>query len=194
MKKIKSIIFSCVMFVIFLTNVKASNYDIKLTQEHIKAKPGEIAEIEIFVKDIDMGKTGVNTIEGYINYDKDLIESIEIQNENEWKTTYNSDTTSNLYGKFLTVKDEGVKHEEKIATLKLKIKDKVTKSTSKIEIKDITSNDGENLVIIGDKEAIIEFEGVEVVNTGDVTLVLGIGLISLMIVLNILLNKKKVIE
>lgn len=195
MKKIKQIIVIFAIFMMFVTNINASSYDLSVNPENIKAKKGDILEVEIILKDIDMGEKGINTIEGYIEYDEDIIENIEIINENQWQMTYNGDVESELYGKFLSVKNtDGVKEEEKIATLRFKIKDSIKKQKSQISIKEITSNDGENLVDIGEKIVNLEFEGVSVVNTGDITVILMLGIISLVLITNVILNNKKIKE
>ena len=142
-----------------------------------------------------MGEKGINVIEGYIEYDEDVIESIEIIDENQWQMTYNNDKTSELYGKFLSKKNiEGTKENEKIAKIKLKIKDKISKTTSQIKIKEITSNDGEKLINIGEKIVNLEFEGVNIVNTGDITLILILGIISLVLIANLILSNRKIRE
>lgn len=195
MKRIKQIIGMFAIFMMFVTSINASSYDLSVNPENIKAKMGDTLEIEINLKDIDMGEKGINVIEGYIEYDEDVIESIEIIDENQWQMTYNNDKKSELYGKFLSKKNiEGTKENEKIAKIKLKIKDKISKTTSQIKIKEITSNDGEKLINIGEKIINLEFEGVNIVNTGDITLILILGIISLVLIANLILSNRKIRE
>lgn len=195
MKRIKQIIGIFAIFMMFVTSINASSYDLSVNPENIKAKMGDTLEIEINLKDIDMGEKGINVIEGYIEYDEDVIESIEIIDENQWQMTYNNDKKSELYGKFLGKKNiEGTKGNEKIAKIKLKIKDKISKTTSQVKIKEITSNDGEKLINIGEKTINLEFEGVNIVNTGDITLILILGIISLVLIANLILSNRKIRE
>lgn len=195
MKRIKQIFAIFAIFMMFVTSINASSYDLSVTPENIKAKKGDTLEIEITLKDIDMGEKGINVIEGYIEYDEDVIESIEIIDENQWQMTYNNDKKSELYGKFLSKKNiDGTKENEKIAKIKLKIKDKISKTTSQVKIKEITSNDGEKLINIGEKIVNLEFEGVSVVNTGDITLILILGIISLVLIANLILSNRKIRE
>ena len=195
MKRIKQIIGIFAIFMMFVTSINASSYDLSVNPENIKAKMGDTLEIEINLKDIDMGEKGINVIEGYIEYDEDVIESIEIIDENQWQMTYNNDKKSELYGKFLSKKNiEGTKENEKIAKIKLKIKDKISKTTSQVKIKEITSNDGEKLINIGEKIVNLEFEGVNIVNTGDITLILILGIISLVLIANLILSNRKIRE
>ena len=75
------------------------------------------------------------------------------------------------------VKDiEGIKENEEVLTLKIKVKDKVKKESTKVILKDLTSNDGENLVNIGNKEININFDGVKAENTGDNTIIIVTGI------------------
>ena len=195
MKRIKQVIGIFAIFMMFVTSINASSYDLSVNPENIKAKMGDTLEIEINLKDIDMGEKGINVIEGYIEYDEDVIESIEIIDENQWQMTYNNDKKSELYGKFLSKKNiEGTKGNEKIAKIKLKIKDKISKTTSQIKITEITSNDGETLINIGEKTINLEFEGVNIVNTGDITLILILGIISLVLIVNLILSNRKIRE
>lgn len=195
MRKIKLLSAIFFVMVIFSGSISASSFDINLTPEKIKAKQGDVVEIEVSLKDIDMTEKGMNTLEGYIEYDKDVINSVEIESKNNWKTIYNSDNKSELYGKFLTLKDtESVKENENIAVLRFKIKDKIRKQSTKIIIKEIMSNDGEELVNIGNREIEIEFEGINVVNTGDITVILLVGVILIVLLVNIMIRRKHIKE
>ena len=89
---------------------------------------------------------------------------------------------------------EGIKENEEVLTLKIKVKDKVKKESTKVTLKDLTSNDGENLVNIGDKEININFEGVKAVNTGDNTIILVTGIMLAALVTYLISIKKDVKE
>ena len=157
---------------------------------------------------------------GYIKYDEEIIEKIEIINQNGWKMTYNNDKNSNLYGKFLSLKDsDGTVKNEIIAKIKVKIKDNISKESGEIKIQEITSNDGENLVNIGDKVINLIVRGPkqednktnenldndnkqnkenegneqlkESVKTGDNVLPIMTGIIMLVIAANIFLKDKR---
>ena len=142
-----------------------------------------------------MKEKGINALEGYINFDEDVIENVELETKNDWQIEYNKDSNSDLYGKFLMVKDiEGIKENEEVLTLKIKVKDKVKKEGTKVILKDLTSNDGDNLVNIGNKEININFEGVKTVNTGDSTIILVTGIMLLALVTYLISIKKDVKE
>ena len=176
MKKLRLITALSIIMVSLTGIVSASSFDVGVNPTEVTAKQGESIEVKVDLKDIDMKEKGINTLEGYITFDEDVIENVELETKNDWQIEYNKDSNSDLYGKFLMVKDiEGIKENEEVLTLKIKVKEKVKKESTKVILKDLTSNDGENLVNIGNKEININFEGVKAVNTGDNTIILVTG-------------------
>ena len=195
MKKWKEIAFLSVIMVSLTGVVSASSFDVGVNPTDVTAKQGESIEVKVDLKDIDMKEKGINTLEGYINFDEDVIENVEVETKNDWQIEYNKDSNSDLYGKFLMVKDiEGIKENEEVLTLKIKVKDKVKKESTKVILKELTSNDGENLVNIGNKEININFEGVKAVNTGDNTIILVTGIMLATLVAYLISIKKDVKE
>ena len=195
MKKLRLIIALSIIMVSLTGIVSASSFDVGVNPTEVTAKQGESIEVKVDLKDIDMKEKGINTLEGYITFDEDVIENVELETKNDWQIEYNKDSNSDLYGKFLMVKDiEGIKENEEVLSLKIKVKDKVKKEGTKVVLKDLTSNDGENLVNIGNKEININFEGVKTVNTGDNTIIFVTGIILLALVTYLISIKKYVKE
>ena len=195
MKKWKKIAFLSVIMVSLTGIVSASSFDVGVNPTEVTTKQGESIEVKVDLKDIDMKEKGINTLEGYINFDEDVIENVEVETKNDWQIEYNKDSNSDLHGKFLMVKDiEGIKDNEEVLTLKIKVKDKVKKESTKVILKDLTSNDGENLVNIGNKEININFEGVKTVNTGDNTIIFVTGIMLAALVTYLISIKKDVKE
>lgn len=195
MKKLRLIIALSIIMVSLTGIVSASSFDVGVNPTEVTAKQGESIEVKVDLKDIDMKEKGINTLEGYINFDEEVIENVEVETKNDWQIEYNKDSNSDLYGKFLMVKDiEGIKENEEVLTLKIKIKDKVKKEGTKVILKDLTSNDGYNLVNIGNKEININFEGVKAVNTGDNTIILVTGIMLAALVTYLISIKKGVKE
>lgn len=195
MKKLRLIIALSIIMVSLTGIVSASSFDVGVNPTEVTAKQGESIEVKVDLKDIDMKEKGINTLEGYITFDEDVIENVELETKNDWQIEYNKDSNSNLYGKFLMVKDiEGIKENEEVLTLKIKVKDKVKKEGTKVILKDLTSNDGDNLVNIGNKEININFEGVKAVNTGDNTIILVTGIMLAALVTYLISIKKDVKE
>lgn len=180
------------------SNVYASSFDIKVNPEKIDSKEGENIEIDVSFKDIDMNEEGINTIEGFIKYDSEVVESIDILSENNWKVKYNNDEQSNLYGKFLAIKEvSGITESESFFKLKIRLKDKINKEKSCIILDEITSNDGQQLINIGKKEIEMYFDiedNNEVekksVSTGDIIPLFAIGIIGVVVILNTVLIVK----
>jgi hypothetical protein len=194
-KKLRLIIALSIIMVSLTGIVSASSFDVGVNPTEVTAKQGESIEVKVDLKDIDMKEKGINTLEGYITFDEDVIENVELETKNDWQIEYNKDSNSDLYGKFLMVKDiEGIKENEEVLSLKIKVKDKVKKEGTKVVLKDLTSNDGENLVNIGNKEININFEGVKAVNTGDNTIILVTGIMLLALVTYLISMKKYVKE
>ena len=195
MKKLGLIMILSIIMVSLTGIVSASSFDVGVNPIEVTAKQGESIEVKVDLKDIDMKEKGINTLEGYINFDEDVVENVELETKNDWQIEYNKDSNSDLYGKFLMVKDiEGIKVNEEVLTLKIKVKDKVKKESTKVILKDLTSNDGENLVNIGNKEININFEGVKAVNTGDNTIILVTGIMLAALVAYLISIKKDVKE
>ncbi len=195
MKKLGLIIALSIIMVSLTGIVSASSFDVGVNPTEVTAKQGESIEVKVDLKDIDMKEKGINTLEGYITFDEDVIENVELETKNDWQIEYNKDSNSDLYGKFLMVKDiEGIKENEEVLSLKIKVKDKVKKEGTKVVLKDLTSNDGDNLVNIGNKEININFEGVKAVNTGDNTIILVTGIMLLALVTYLISIKKYVKE
>lgn len=195
MKKLGLIMILSIIMVSLTGIVSASSFDVGVNPIEVTAKQGESIEVKVDLKDIDMKEKGINTLEGYINFDEDVIENVEVETKNDWQIEYNKDSNSDLYGKFLMIKDiEGIKENEEVLTLKIKVKDKVKKESTKVILKDLTSNDGENLVNIGNKEININFEGVKAVNTGDNTIILVTGIMLAALVAYLISIKKDIKE
>ncbi len=195
MKKLRLITALSIIMVSLTQIVSASSFDLVVNPTEITTKQGESIEVKVDLKDIDMKEKGINTLEGYINFDEDVIENVEVETKNDWQIEYNKDSNSDLYGKFLMVKDiEGIKENEEVLTLKIKVKDKVKKESTKVILRELTSNDGENLVNIGNKEININFEGVKAVNTGDNTIILVTGIMLAALVAYLISIKKDVKE
>lgn len=195
MKKLRLITALSIIMVSLTQIVSASSFDVVVNPTEITTKQGESIEVKVDLKDIDMKEKGINTLEGYITFDEDVIENVELVTKNDWQIEYNKDSNSDLYGKFLMVKNiEGIKENEEVLTLKIKVKDKVKKESTKVVLKDLISNDGENLVNIGNKEININFEGVKTVNTGDNTIIFVTGIMLAAVVTYLVSMKKEIKE
>lgn len=129
----------------------ASSFSFNAQADKTEVTPGEEVIVEMSISDIDMGEHGVNVVEGILEYDESFFSNMELVNENDWKITYNNEE-GERQGKFLTLKmAEGVKGEETIGKIKLKVRDDITEGEGQIKIKNILSNDGEKLIDEGER-------------------------------------------
>ena len=187
-RKIGVLIFIIVMIIGIANYSQASSFNLDISADKTEIEAGEEIEINVKLTNIDMGEKGINIVEGTLEYDKDFIESIQLEGINEWKKVYNSEK-----GKFVFDKmSEGIKEEESISSIKIKIKENAKQGETQIKIKDIKSNDGENLVGTGDKVITLKISNInkekENVRTGD-NILLVLGLIIAIIMINVIITK-----
>ncbi len=158
----------CVIIAIMLitamsinTTTLAVGFKFAMSASATTVKPGNEVTITMAISDIDLGENGMNTLEGVLDYDRNIFEGVkssDITTQNGWVVTYNDEETG-LNGKFLATKTgTGVKENQTLATIKLKVKENVSNQTTTVTIKDIATNDGTNLVEETDKTVSIKIE------------------------------------
>lgn len=149
--KILFLILTSILVLGSLKKVEASNFNFNAIVNNSEVKAGEIIIIDLNISDINAGKEGINVVEGILEYDDSVFESIKIENSNEWNMTYNEEIGERK-GKFLSAKIvEGVTQEEKIGQIQLKIKDNIGEIETEIKINKIKSNDGKELIDEGNR-------------------------------------------
>jgi len=162
MKKIiAQVIIIILILVCMINTVNAASFKFSATPSKTTVKPGEEIEITLAVSDIDLGGNGMNTIEGFIKYDTNVFEKItsaDVTSLNSWAVTYNDENTD-LNGKFLgIILSGGVKENQNVAKIKLKVKENIESQPTQITISKIATNDGTNLVEEADKTINIKIE------------------------------------
>lgn len=154
-KKICTIIITIVMIMGILNYSEASSFRVIAKADETEVNPGQEVTISLKISNIDMGEHGINVVEGYLKYEDGFFSAMEMVDENDWKVTYN-----NKNGKFLTSKIiEGIKEEQEILLIKLKVKDDLKEGETEVKLQEITSNDGVNLVSDGNKSIKIKIKG-----------------------------------
>ena len=191
-RKIGILIFIIIMILGISNYSQASSFNLDISADKTEIEAGEETEINVKLTNIDMGEKGINVVEGTLEYDKDFIENIQLEGINEWKKIYN-DEDGKLKGKFLLDKmSEGIKEEESIGTIKLKIKEDAKQGETQIKIKDIKSNDGENLVDTEDKVITLKISNTnqekDNAKTGD-NILLVVGILIAVIMINVIITK-----
>lgn len=132
------------------SNVQASSFKFNAIAEKEEVKVGSVVKVDMEVSNIEV-KDGINVIEADLQYDETIFESVTFQNSDEWASIYHSEEGQKK-GKFLFTKAvEGVKQEEKIGEIQLKLKDNLKEMETEIKINKITSNDGTQLIDEGNR-------------------------------------------
>lgn len=147
----KIIIFQIAFLVIFSNIVNASSFKFIAEAENEVIKIGETATIQLTVDQIDAGEYGINVVEMWFEYDKDVFENVEFVEENSWRVEYNEQTGKILFVKMVA----GVNEKENIGKIKLKSRNDLKNLDTEVKLKEITSNDGYELLDEGDR--IIKF-------------------------------------
>ena len=124
-----------------------SNFDFIVDPEEKNINVGDSVTIELKVDNIDAGTYGINAVEMNLEYDDSVIENVEFIEENEWKCVYNSENGKMLWYRMIS----GVTNSESIGQIKVKTKANLESVDTEIYLKDITSNDGNNLISKGNK-------------------------------------------
>lgn len=155
----------CIIFLSLLiinSNIYASNFNTALIEDKTNQDPTSIVLI-LKVKDINFDNN-ISTIEGNIEYDKNIFSGVNLENLNEWSIAFNKEENAN--GKFIGFKisEQEIKEEE-LFKITFKLRDDVKNSNTNISIKNIKSADGDNLVATEDRAIGIEIKDGSIVNT-----------------------------
>ena len=195
------------------------SFNLIASPEEARVKAGDTVTITLSVADISMGKTGLNSIVGNLEYDEDLFDEMTIEgNKNgegqaDWQIELNQIENHALYGKFcIYAIEEGVTENQDVVKMTLKLKSDLKPQTTEVKFLDLQSSDGN--VAVDEQERIVKIiiydeeprpEQPEVlpeepekvpegtVQTGDQVIVIAIIVIAVTILANILVfvkNKK----
>ena len=136
-----------IMAVLKQSKVTAESEDLGFnfipSPKETRAKAGETVTINIDVADIKIGENGLNSIVGFLQYDEILFETMEIESTENWNIELNQNQNHPLYGKFcIYTMNEGIKENQQIAEMTLKLKQNLKPQTTEIKFNDIVSSDG----------------------------------------------------
>lgn len=146
MKKISRIL---VLFILILLlcigTVKALGFNFTATPSTTTVEPGETVTINFNISNIDAGELGINTIEAFLDYDKNVFETVsssDFAGANNWSITYNGESGENE-GKFVAViLQDGVTENQSIGSITLKVKDSALSGQTQVTLTGIKTNDG----------------------------------------------------
>lgn len=103
--------------------------------------------IALKLKDINVGKEGINTFICKLKYDESFFEDVKISSKNNWSITYNNEKDNEEYGKMVAViLTSGVTDNQEIGDITFKVKSGVTTKFSEIEFTEISTNNGTEIV------------------------------------------------
>ena len=157
MKKIKILIVLSIISIIIQTQVLASSFELDAETDNNMIKKGEKFSIYLEITNIQ-STTGINAIQGNIEYDHNILEFVRVENLNNWTINYND----NNNGKFLAILlSKGEKENRKVGKLFFKLKKNVKDNTTSIKIKNLKSSDSSEIICAADKEIIINLEDMQ---------------------------------
>lgn len=136
----KLVIFIILITMIFITGkISAASVSISLSSDS-KLVAGDIVEVTLKISNIDAGD-GIDSIEGKLNYDKNIFEEITVdsfEGINKWNVLdYNGNS-----GIFTAIRSAKVNMQSDILKITLRAKSDIIVSSSSIEIKEITTSGG----------------------------------------------------
>lgn len=152
-KKTYIFVLTFILFCSICSYVLASSFNVNL---EIDSKTEDEIVLILKVSDVNFDNI-ISTIEGNIEYDKNVFEELTIENLNDWSIVFNSE--ENAEGKFIGFKisDEPIIQEE-LCKVTLKLKQDVQNSSTQVVVKNVKSADGDNLVATDDKTIDIDIK------------------------------------
>lgn len=163
LEKISSILVICAC--VFISgNVNAlNNIDIDLSNEKESYMPKEEFVVSVKIKNLDKVKNGINAYEAIIDYDKNRFEEI-----NSYNFTYQNNWNSLKYNqknnKFVIINKVGVKEDEEIIHIKLKVKENAPAGFTEIKIKNNVVSEGKEDIHIDNETTKLEIIRKDVVS------------------------------
>lgn len=134
--------------------VNASSFSFIAKAENEVINIGDIVNIQLTIDEIDAGADGINVVEMWLEYDKNVFEKLEFTEENDWRIVHNEENGKMLFVKMV----DGVTQRENIGKINLKSKDNLEDIDTEIKLKEITSNDGNSLIDEGERVIKIRIE------------------------------------
>lgn len=138
-KKILKITTIMIMFtLVYVSIVNALSFTATITPSSTTVAESTEFTVKIKVSNLDVGTNGINSLSGYLKYDKDVFETItdsSIDGLNGWSPAYSADSE-----KVTVTKPTFVKSEEEVFQVTLKTKTGVSGKTGKIEFTNIVAS------------------------------------------------------
>lgn len=174
-----------ILFIIFPNIALATN--IKIGMENNQINAGEEVVLHVTINDIDI-PGGINSVQGKIEYNAEDWEHIseeDINGKNNWSIAYNQE--GNYEGNFVLIKlNSGETKEQELFEIRLKAKNKLVNSNSKIKLINLYTTDGEKMVSIEDTVQEVSIKS----NYNIIAIIIAVVAVIALIVAFVLLGKK----
>ena len=155
MKKLISILGIIALIICaFMSSVYATGFKFIATPNATTVNAGDEITVTLSVSNIDAGELGINTFYSVLEFDEEIFEYVErsAKGQNNWSLSYNNISGNEQYGTLLaTITEVGVKDDQTIGTISLKVKSGTEGKTGKITFKNVATNDGLNKIYDDDK-------------------------------------------
>ena len=161
MRRTIKIVAIIMIFMIFLMPiyVQADSFKFNAISDKTQVQPGEEVVITLNLSDIDAGELGINTVEATLSYDTNIFEEVtqeDFKSLNNWSLTYNGEKKKQK-GKILgVIIASGVTEDQTIGTITLKVKEGVEYQTTTINLTNIATNNGTDIINEEDKSISLE--------------------------------------
>lgn len=143
-KFLKIAIITMMLVLAYTTIVSALSFTATMTPSSTTVAESTEFTVSIKVSNLDVGPNGINTLSGYLKYDKDVFETItdsSIEGLNSWSPSYSSDS-----GKITLHKTTFVKAEEEVFQVTFKTKSGISGKSGKIEFTNIMASNSESQI------------------------------------------------
>lgn len=136
-RKILKIAILMLMFtLVYVSIVNAFSFTATMTPSSTTVAESTEFTVNIKITNLDVGNSGINTLSGYLKYDKNIFETLtdsSIDGVSGWKPTYTADSE-----KVTVVKATFANTEEDVLQITFKTKSGVSGKTGKISFEQIT--------------------------------------------------------
>lgn len=158
MKKKIFIGMNLILMFIITNKVYATNVEMKFPEE---LNMGDTVSVKIEVNEINQVE-GINVIQGKLEYDKDIFEKVENEDfklSNNWSIAYNDENTESE-GKFILLNlAEGIKEDQEIGEVELKVKDNIKTTDTIIKLSQMCTAEDDDVIELEDNVSNVKING-----------------------------------
>lgn len=114
------------------------SFTTSLIKNDEKLYPGDEFEVNVKISDLISVERGIIVVYGKLNYDKNVLNLVELIPQNEWQIAYNEKNKSFVMDNEEFINNENIGENDYILKIKFEVKDIITEETNTvIEITDI---------------------------------------------------------